>query len=100
MTIRPSPDASSAGSRALVTRSVPRTLVSHIQRQSSRSAVATGSSPFAPPALLTSRSTRSRPSTNRATDSSSVMSSCLPVPPISAASSVMRSTRRAPTTTW
>ena len=33
MTISPSPESISLGSSALVTRSVPSTLVSHIQRQ-------------------------------------------------------------------
>jgi hypothetical protein len=59
VTISPLPEAINAGSSARVTRNVPMTLVSHIQRQSSRSASATGCRPLAPPALFTSTSTRS-----------------------------------------
>ncbi len=81
----PSPLAISFGSSALVTRSVPSTLVSHIQRQSSSSASATGSSPRAPPALFTSTRHASMPSQNAWTEAASVTSSSTAVPSISAA---------------
>ena len=86
VTISPSPEAISLGSSARVTRSVPSTLVSHIHRQLSISASSTDSSPLAPPALLTSTSTRSSDSASDATASPSVTSATNAVPPISAAS--------------
>ena len=79
----PSPEASSAGSSAFVTRRVPITLVSNIQRQSSSSACATGSRPFAPPALFTSSDTSGTAAANAATDSASVTSRRTAVPSIS-----------------
>src|SRR5690606_31652146 len=99
VTIRPSPEAMSSGISALVIRMVPMTLVSHIQRQSSSTASATGARPFAPPALLTSTSTRGSTVVNASTESSSVTSSSRAVPPISSARVCSRSRRRAPTTT-
>ena len=100
VTMCPSPDAISVGSRACVTRSVPMTLVSNIHRQSSSSASATGSRPLAPPALLTSSFASGTAAAKAATDSASVTSRRTAVPSISAAISAQRSTRRAPSTTW
>src|ERR1035438_9894157 len=57
----PRPEASSAGSRARVICMRPSTLTSHIQRQLSLRAAASGSRPRAPPALLTSTSSWSIP---------------------------------------
>ena len=49
-----SPEAAvNAGRRPFVTRSVPNTLMSYMRCQSATSARLTGSSPMAPPALLT-----------------------------------------------
>ncbi len=95
----PSPDSIRRGSRARVIRIVPSTFVSYIVRHSSSSASPTGSSPRAPPALLTSTSQAGTWAANSATDSGSVTSSAIASPPISAASSCSRSSRRAPRTT-
>ena len=54
----PAPLATSAGTSAFVTSSVPMTLTSYMCRHTSGSASVTCSSPNAPPALLTSRSSR------------------------------------------
>ena len=101
--ICPSPDAMSLSNNALVTRSVPSTLVSYIHCQSSRSASATESSPLAPPALFTSRSqcgTRlAKPTTESSRVTSSSMASALPpVALIASTSSSSRSARRAAAT--
>ena len=96
----PCPEASSAGSRALVICIRPRTLTSHIQRHWSLRAAARGSSPRAPPALLTSTSTRSRPAQKAATLLSSATSRTRASAPIRAASSRTRSSRRAPRRRW
>lgn len=87
------------GQQRRVTRSVPSTLVSHIHRQWSRSVSATGASPRAPPALLTSTSTRLNSSASEATAASSVTSATMAVPPISLARALIRSARRATATT-
>ena len=72
------------------------TLTSYIDRHCSASASATGAEPNAPPALLTSTSSRSpTTSASAATDSSEVTSTVSGVPPISSASAVTRSVRRA-----
>ena len=84
MTISPSPEAISLGSSALVTRRVPSTLVSHIQRQFVEVGVGDRlAAPLAPPALLTSTSTRSRPAASASTAAPSVTSATIAVPPIS-----------------
>src|SRR5215213_245645 len=98
--MRPSPLARRAGSSAWVTRSRPSTLTSYIQRHSSGSASATGDIPNAPPASLTSTCSESpTASANPATDSGEVTSQVTAVPPISRASSSIRSVRRAAHTT-
>ncbi len=99
MTTWPSPEATSAGSRARVIRSVPSTFVSNIQRHASTSASATGSSPFAPPALLTSTRQSGTAATKASTESWSVTSRRSAVPSTSAATAAQRSTLRAPSTT-
>ncbi|KXW69092.1 hypothetical protein MPHL43239_02140 [Mycolicibacterium phlei DSM 43239 = CCUG 21000] len=99
VTISPSPESISLGSRALVTISVPSTLASHIHRQCSRLASATGSRPRAPPALLTSTSTRSSASASRDTACWSVTSATIAVPPISSARALIGASRRATQTT-
>ena len=72
------------------------TLTSYIARHCSASASATGAEPNAPPALLTSTSSRSPTlEASAATDSSEVTSTVTGVPPISSASSATRSVRRA-----
>ena len=85
VTISPSPESISLGSSARVTRSVPITLVSHIQRQCSRSASATGARPLAPPALFTSTCTAPSALTcaaSASTEAWSVTSVINAVPPI------------------
>ncbi len=105
----PEPDASRAGSSAWVTRSVPSTFTSYIHCQSATEPDSTGSSPRAPPALLTRRVTGpgawAAASASPATDSSEVMSqvtavACPPAAVISATRSVSRSARRAAASTW
>ena len=82
-----------------MTRTRPRTLTSYIQRQSSRSASSTRSAPTAPPALLTSTWQVGTAAARAATESASWTSQLTATPPISAASSSMRSVRRAAHTT-
>ncbi len=92
-----------------MTRSTPSTFTSYIRVQSPGSADSTGSSPIAPPALLTRTSRRpaavepgdsdATAAARPATDSGSVTSQATAVPPISAASASSRSTRRAAQTT-
>ena len=109
MTMVPAPDASSAGSSAWVTRSVPSTFTSYIHCQSPTEPDSTGSRPRAPPALLTSRVTgpgaAAAAAASPATDSSEVTSQATAValPPaasISATRSASRSVRRAAASTW
>src|SRR5699024_185065 len=80
-------------------RTVPRTLVSYIQFQSSMEGSTNGSSPFAPPALLTSKSTRGSRAASASTDSWLVTSNSTAGPPISPANASSLSLRRASTTT-
>jgi hypothetical protein len=74
-------------------------LVSYIERHFSSSAWATGSTPSAPPALLTSTESSGTVSASSATEWGSVTSSRIARPPISFASSSRRSSRRAAATT-
>src|ERR1700688_1392489 len=82
------------------------TLASHIVRQSSSRASAIGSSPWAPPALLSSRWTRATRAASAVTLAASATSrisataSAAPAALISRARSRSRSSRRAPRTTW
>jgi len=100
LTSSPSPLATSAGSSAWVTRSVPSTLSSNICCHWAGSVSATVSRPNAPPALLTSTATSVPTSwASRATEAGSVTSQSTAVPPISAASGSMRSRLRAAHTT-
>src|SRR4051812_25199630 len=102
----PAPLASSAGSSAWVTRSVPSVLTSNIHCQSAIEPPATGSMPCAPPALLTSTVTGAPSPVIRsaiaATDSSEVTSQVTAVAsgPISLTNWSSRSARRAAATTW
>src|SRR5438445_3256740 len=99
ITTWPSPERSSAGSKARVIFTVPRKFTSHIHLQLSSSASATWSRPRAPPALLTRTRTSGTCETNRRTDSLSVTSSGRARPPISPAIFSSRSRRLAPRTT-
>ena len=96
----PPGSASRAGINAWVTRSTPITLTSYIHCQSTGLARSTGSTPIAPPALLTSTLTSGRSAANASTDAWSVTSSCTGrMPGTSAASCSSRSRRRAAATT-
>src|SRR5712691_2317483 len=100
----PSPEASSAGRNAFVTRTVPRKFSSYIRRQASSSASAIVSLPNAPPALFTSTRTSGTWDANAATEPGSVTSSgsARAEPPsrsMEPATSSRRSSRRAPRTT-
>src|SRR3954470_18210260 len=100
LTTSPPPSARRAGSRAWVTRTIPRAFRSNIRAQSATSASSTVAASTAPPALLTSTSTLSTAAASARTESSSVTSHTTAAPPISAASSSIRSWRRAAQTTW
>src|SRR4051794_11499634 len=100
LTTSPPPSARRAGSRAWVTRTMPRAFRSNIRAQSATSASSTVAASTAPPALLTSTSTLSTAAASARTESSSVTSHTTAVPPISRASSSIRSWRRAAQTTW
>src|SRR5215467_6944221 len=91
---------SRAGSSAWVTRSTPSTFVSYIACQSAGSATSTGSTPIAPPALLTSTETSSSESASEATEAGDVTSRVTGrMPGVDAASESSRSRRRAAATT-
>jgi hypothetical protein len=94
----PSPEAISLGSRAFVIRIVPSTFDSYICRHFSSSASASGSSPSAPPALLTRMSQCSMRATKASTEAGSVTSRAIASPSISPARASSRSSRRAPST--
>ena len=97
----PAPLATSAGISAWVTSRVPITLTSYMWRHTAGSASVTCSSPKAPPALLTSRSSRSPTAdASASTWLASVTSHVTAVPPISSASASIRSVRRATQNTW
>src|SRR5712692_6829690 len=95
----PSPERSSAGRNALVTRAVPKRFNSYIRRHASRSASAMVSRPNAPPALFTRTRAAGTAAAKASTDSGSVTSSERARPPQDAATSRSRSRRRAPSTT-
>src|ERR687893_658046 len=102
ITTCPLPERRIWGRSAFVISPMLSTFASNIQRQFSSTISATGSSPFAPPALLTSTEAPPKDSVHAANSSmepESVTSRNLACPAISAASFSIRSTRRAPRAT-
>lgn len=77
-------------------RTVPSTLVSYICCHRAVSALAIGSRPSAPPALLTRTSQEPTEAAKDSTEAGSVTSRATASPPISTASASRRSRRRAP----